>query len=77
MNAEELGAAVTAARPGTPIIYHTGSLAYDRRYEGDVSGVAVKAMDLYERGLVRLTQNKLSGLDHYFDYIATRTHKAA
>ncbi len=60
-----------AAERGRKYIYHQGMLAMDREGNPTVKGAAELAMDLALRGLVTLTQRRLSVGG--FRYIATRT----
>lgn len=61
------------AQPGQAIIYHTGSLMYDR-LRGPmfqtVHGTALAAWEAYEAGLVILTQHKIAPLR--YDYLAIK-----
>lgn len=65
--------ALKMLKPGQRVVYHTGSLMFDRQRGlefGRVHGAAKAAWDAYTAGLVTLVQRKLAPLK--YEYIAIR-----
>jgi hypothetical protein len=71
MNRQDFDARVASAKPGEPIVYHTGAIMFDRVFGGtSVDDVAKAAFQAMEAGKVHLTQHRLG--KHLFAYIAVK-----
>lgn len=67
-------AMLAAARTGDKIIYHVGSLMFDRQIGASfqaIHGLAYAVMEACEQGRVLLVQHKIC--DNRFEYIAVKT----
>lgn len=47
------------AKPGYPLVYHTGNLMCDRNFDNGVATVAERVWSLYETGKVHLLQRRV------------------